>query len=101
VRVPASPKYPALLIPDQAVGTDQDQKYVMTVDETGGTNTVQYRVVTLGPLVDGLRVVRSGLATNDWVVINGLMSARPGAKVNPANTVLGAAPGPVATRANN
>jgi multidrug efflux system membrane fusion protein len=80
-RVPGSSKYPALLIPDQAVGTDQSQKFVFTIDDK---DTVQYVPVTLGPLVDGLRVVRAGLHSNDWVVVNGLMTIRPGAKVNPS-----------------
>jgi RND family efflux transporter MFP subunit len=82
-RVPGSSKYPALLIPDQAVGTDQSQKFVLVVD---GSDTVQYTPVTLGPLVDGLRVVKAGLHTNDWVVVNGLMTVRPGAKVSPTRT---------------
>ncbi len=80
-RVPGSSKYPALLISDQAVGTDQSQKFVFTVD---GNDTVQYTPVSLGPLVDGLRVIRGGLHSNDWVVVNGLMTIRPGAKVNPS-----------------
>ncbi len=84
-RVPGSSKYPALLIPDLAVGTDQSQKFVFTVDDSG---TVQYVPVTLGPLIDGLRVVRAGLHSNDWVVVNGLMTIRPGAKVNPAREAL-------------
>jgi membrane fusion protein, multidrug efflux system len=79
-RVPGSSKYSALLIPDQAVGTDQSQKFVFTVD---ASDTVKYTPVTLGPLVDGLRVVRNGLQPGDWVVVNGLMTIRPGAKVNP------------------
>jgi multidrug efflux system membrane fusion protein len=81
VRVPASAPYQALLIPDLAIGSDQDQKFVLVVD---GQDTVQYMPVKLGPLIDGLRVVREGLHSNDWVVVNGLMSVRPGAKVNPA-----------------
>jgi len=80
-QVPGSSKYPALLIPDQAVGTDQSQKFVFIIDDK---DTVQYAPVTLGPLVDGLRVVRAGLHSNDWVVVNGLMTIRPGAKVNPS-----------------
>jgi membrane fusion protein, multidrug efflux system len=79
-RVPGSSRYPALLIPDEAVGTDQSQKFVFTID---GDDVAQYAPVTLGPLADGLRVVRSGLHSNDWVVVNGLMTIRPGAKVNP------------------
>jgi hypothetical protein len=44
--------------------------------------------VTLGPLVDGLRVVRAGLHPDDWVIVNGLMTIRPGAKVAPARQTL-------------
>ncbi|HEX4119020.1 MAG TPA: efflux RND transporter periplasmic adaptor subunit [Verrucomicrobiae bacterium] len=77
-RVPGSSKYAALLIPDLAVGTDQSQKFVFIVDDK---DMVQYVPVSLGPLVDGLRVVRSGLKPNDWVVVNGLMTIRPGVKV--------------------
>jgi multidrug efflux system membrane fusion protein len=84
-RVPGSAKYSALLIPDEAVGTDQSQKFVFIVDEK---NTVQYAPVTLGPLVDGLRVVRAGLHSNDWVVVNGLMTIRPGATVNPTRAAV-------------
>jgi len=78
-RVPGSAKYPALLIPDQAVGTDQSQKFLLLVD---ASNVVQYAPVTLGPMVDGLRVVRAGLHSNDWVVVNGLMTIRPGVTVS-------------------
>ncbi|HEX3989213.1 MAG TPA: efflux RND transporter periplasmic adaptor subunit [Verrucomicrobiae bacterium] len=84
-RVPGSSKYPALLIPDMAVGTDQSQKFIYTID---AGDTVQYTPVTLGPLVDGLRVVRSGLHPNDWVIVNGLMTIRPGAKVAPTRQSL-------------
>jgi multidrug efflux system membrane fusion protein len=81
VRVPGSAKYSALLIPDLAVGTDQEQKFVYTVNET---NAVEYKIVKLGPIIDGLRVVREGVLANDWLVVNGLMSVRPGAMVNPS-----------------
>ncbi len=94
-RVPGSSKYPALLISDQAVGTDQSQKFVFTVD---GNDTVQYTPVSLGPLVDGLRVIRGGLHSNDWVVVNGLMTIRPGAKVNPAGEAPCTAPDTGITR---
>jgi membrane fusion protein, multidrug efflux system len=89
IRVPGSAAYPALLIPDQAIGSDQDQKFVYVVD---GQNKVQYAPVKLGPLIDGARVVREGLHSNDWVVVNGLMSVRPGAEVSPTRT----SPAPVA-----
>jgi membrane fusion protein, multidrug efflux system len=85
VRVPGSAKYPALLIPDLAVGTDQGQKFVFAVTDT---NTVEYKVVELGPMIDGLRVVRQGLGPKDWIIVNGLMSVRPGATVQPSRAPL-------------
>jgi membrane fusion protein, multidrug efflux system len=87
VRVPGSAKYSALLIPDLAVGTDQGQKFVYAVDDT---NAVEYKIVDLGPIIDGLRVVRDGLHASDWVIVNGLMSVRPGAQVNPSRAALAA-----------
>lgn len=67
-----------LLVPDAAVVSDQASRMVLTVAPDG---TVVPKPVSLGPIVDGLRVVRSGLAPNDQVVIDGLHRARPGAKV--------------------
>jgi RND family efflux transporter MFP subunit len=87
VRVPGSGKYNALLVPDLAIGTDQGQKFVFVVNDK---NMVEYRTVKLGPVVDGLRVVREGIQSNDWVVVNGLMSVRPGAPVNPTRAAIGA-----------
>ena len=80
IRLAASAPYQALLVPDSSVITDQQRKLVMTVTADG---TVAPRPVSLGPLVDGLRVVRAGLGPDDQVVINGLMRARPGGKVTP------------------
>lgn len=80
LRVPGSTSYRAFLIQDRAVGTDLDKRYVYVV---GANGTVEYRVVQLGPIVDGLRVVRSGLAPADVVVINGLQRVRPGAQIDP------------------
>ena len=75
-------EYDALLIPDAAVVSDQARKIVFTV---GADNVVVPKPVTLGPLVDGLRVVRSGLAATDKVVLDGLANpmVRPGSKVVP------------------
>jgi RND family efflux transporter MFP subunit len=71
----------AILIPDGAVVTDQSRKVVMTVKDDG---TVEPKVVRPGPMTDdGLRIIRSGLAPTDRVIINGLVRARPGAKVTP------------------
>jgi multidrug efflux system membrane fusion protein len=90
VRVPGSGKYRTLLVPDQAVGTDQGQKFLYVINDQ---DTVEYKMVKLGPIIDGLRVVREGIRSNDWVVVNGLMSVRPGAKVAPKREVA-AAPAP-------
>jgi multidrug efflux system membrane fusion protein len=75
-----SGKGDALLINDTAIGTDQNRKYVYVV---GADNKAEYRVVTLGPLVDGLRVARSGLKAGDRIVVNGLQRVRPGAPIAP------------------
>jgi multidrug efflux system membrane fusion protein len=68
----------ALLIPDGAIASDQANKIVFTVAEDG---TVGTKRVELGPIIDGLRVVRSGLVPTDRIVIDGLPRARPGQKV--------------------
>ena len=75
-------EYDALLIPDSAVVSDQARKIVFVVNKD---NVVQAKPITLGPLVDGLRVVRDGLAVTDNVVLDGLANpmVRPGAKVVP------------------
>lgn len=68
----------SLLITDRAVGIDQGKKFVLVVDET---DTVAYREVTLGPNVGRLRIVTSGLAAGERIVVNGLQRVRPGARV--------------------
>lgn len=70
----------ALLIDDKAVGTDQDKKFVMVV---GADNKAVYRQVALGPIVDGLRVVRHGVARDERLVVNGLQRIRPNDSVTP------------------
>jgi multidrug efflux system membrane fusion protein len=70
----------ALLIPDAAVTTDQTRKLVLVVDRT---NKVAAREVVLGPLSDGLRVIRKGLAPTDRVIIDGVQLAMPGMPVTP------------------
>lgn len=80
LRVPGSPEYEALLVPDAAVGTEQARKFVFVVD---GENTVQQKYVELGPLQGELRVIRTGIEAGDRVVVNGLMRARAGVKVTP------------------
>jgi RND family efflux transporter MFP subunit len=78
VRLGTGERAPATLVRDAAVGTDQDRKFVLVLK---GDGTVDYRTVRLGPLVDGLRVVSSGLAGGERVVVNGLQRVRPGMKV--------------------
>jgi RND family efflux transporter MFP subunit len=81
VQVPGSLPYAALLVPDAAIGTEQARKFVLTV---GADDVVVQKYVTLGQVVDDtLRVIKSGLAPDDRVIVNGLMRARPGAKVTP------------------
>jgi multidrug efflux system membrane fusion protein len=80
VQVPGSPPYEALLVPDEAIGTEQARKFVLAV-AADGTATQKY--VVLGPVVDGLRVIKEGLTADDQVVVVGLMRARPGQKVTP------------------
>jgi membrane fusion protein, multidrug efflux system len=79
IRVPLSEEYVATLIEEQAIGTDQGQKYVLTLTPT---NTVEYRSVKLGPAVNGLRIVRSGLEPGEHIVVNGLQRVRPGMPVS-------------------
>jgi RND family efflux transporter MFP subunit len=83
VQIPGSGKYQALLVDDQAINADLNQRYVLTV---GDKNLVQYVPVELGPIVDGLRVVRSGLQPGAKVIVNGLMRSRPGMPVQPEAT---------------
>ena len=80
VRVPGSPPYEGLLVPDIAVGTEQARRYVVVVDDQ---DTARIKYVTLGQLTsDNLRVIKEGLGPDDRVVVNGLMQARSGTKVH-------------------
>jgi RND family efflux transporter MFP subunit len=92
IRLPASEKRPAVLIEESAIGTDQAQKFVLTVTSS---NTVAYRPVKLGPVMNGKRLVREGLQAGDQVVQNLVMArVRPGMPVQPqvAGTKGGAKP---------
>lgn len=79
-RVAGGTPYQAMLVPDAAIGTDQARKVVYVVAADG---SVTPRPVVLGPLADGLRVIRSGIAPTDRVIVNGLQRVMPGQKVNP------------------
>jgi multidrug efflux pump subunit AcrA (membrane-fusion protein) len=85
IRVPASARYPALLVEERAIGTDQAQKYVLTLT---ATNTVAYQPVKLGPFIEGRRVVRSGLGAGERIIVNGMQHVRPGMPVQPEEAVV-------------
>src|SRR6266567_2011084 len=80
IRVPGSGKYPALLIPDRALGSDQAQKFVYVVN---AEKKVEFRPIQIGPMIDGLRVVRSGLKAEEQIIVEGLLRVRPGVVVDP------------------
>jgi RND family efflux transporter MFP subunit len=84
IRVPASERHSVILVEERAIGTDQGQKFVMTLSPT---NTVQYRAVKLGPDVNGKRIIRDGLKPGEQVVVNGLQRIRPGIPVKPETAV--------------
>jgi RND family efflux transporter MFP subunit len=84
IRIPLSERHNALLIDERSVGTDQANKFVLTLTSS---NTVQYQAIELGPLVDGKRVVRSGLEVGEKIVVNGMARVRPGMPVTPQNQV--------------
>ena len=80
VRLIGSSPYEALLLPDTAIATDQSRKIVFVVKDD---DTVEAKPVVLGPLDEGLRVIREGLKAEDRVIVDGLQRARVGAKVSP------------------
>ena len=88
VKLVGTHKRKALLVRDAAIGTDQDRKFVLVV---GAGDTLAYRPVVPGKLVDGLRIVDSGVQPGERVVVNGLMRVRPGMKVAPTLTDMTAA----------
>lgn len=97
VRIPGVGEYAAVLVRDSAISSDQGRSFVLTVDNE---NTTVYRPIQTGPIVDGLRVVRAGIKETDRVIVSGLMSARPGLRVQPqpvamtTNSSLAATPPP-------
>ncbi|MEP9369258.1 efflux RND transporter periplasmic adaptor subunit [Xanthobacter sp. VNH20] len=91
IQLPASAPYQALTVPDSAIGSEQLRKFVYVV---GPDNVIQQKFVVIGQLEGNARVIKSGLAPEDLVVVNGLMRVRPGVKVTPqeAPAPTGAAP---------
>jgi RND family efflux transporter MFP subunit len=80
LKLPVSEKGRVLLVPENAIGTDLAQRFVLLVTSS---NTVDYRTVILGPTVDGHRVVREGLQGGEKVIVNGIARVRPGIPVKP------------------
>ncbi len=80
LRLAGSGRYEAVLVPDEAIGTDQAQRFVWVID---GENRAQYRKVELGPLYEGRRIVRKGLDGTDRIVVSGLQRVRPNIVVAP------------------
>jgi len=80
VRMPVENRPNALLVTERAIGADQGGRYLLTVNNE---NVVEKHPIRMGQLIDGLRVIEKGLQADEWVVVNGLQRARPGAKVDP------------------
>ena len=85
ISIAGSQPYKGILIPDEALGTDQDRRIVYVV---GSDNKVSTKVVRPGPRIDGYRVIREGLDGSETIVVNGLMRVRPGIEVQPKMTEL-------------
>ena len=79
MRIDGGAPYKALLVPDEAVGTDQNENFLLVVDDKGA---VQSRTVQLGSLFGTMRVIEHGISVADKVIVNGLQKAQPGAVVN-------------------
>ena len=80
VRVPLGPPRDSLLVPDVALGSDQGGRYLLIVNKE---NIVEQRKIEIGALVDSMRVIESGVAADDKVIVAGLLRAIPGQKVDP------------------
>lgn len=93
VRIGAADEHDSLLVPDDALGTDQGGRYLLVLDTN---NTVEQRKVTIGPRVGDLRVIESGLKADDRVVVAGILRAVPGQKVDPQLQTAAATPGSAA-----
>jgi RND family efflux transporter MFP subunit len=85
INVPGSLPHPGVLLPDEAIGADQNRRIVFVVDEAG---LISAKPVRTGPRIDGYRVIREGLTGEETVVVNGLVRVRPGVTVKPEMTTL-------------
>ena len=80
VRIPVGNNDKALLVPANAVGTDQQGSYLLVVNDQ---NAVEYRLVKIGVRIDDMRVIEAGLKPDERVIVNGVQRARPGITVTP------------------
>ncbi|MGR8940811.1 MAG: efflux RND transporter periplasmic adaptor subunit [Gammaproteobacteria bacterium] len=80
LRVRIGDPYPALLLPDRAIGIDQARRFIWVTNQN---NEVEYRTVELGAHIGQSRVIKKGLKAEEWVVVEGLQKLRPGIKVDP------------------
>jgi multidrug efflux system membrane fusion protein len=80
VRMGSADAATTILVNEKAISTDQNKKFVFVM---GANNMPEFRELTLGQSVDGLRVVKTGLKANETIVVNGLMRIRPSAPVSP------------------
>ena len=87
VQLLGSSEHRAILIDDRAVNTDQNQKYVFLL---GPNNTIEYRKITLGRIIGGLRTLRDGLKAGDVIVVNGAQRVHPGMTVTAQRVPMGA-----------
>lgn len=85
VSISGSDPYSGVLVPDEAIGSDQDRRVVYTVSND---NIVSMQPVRPGPRIDGYRVIRTGLKGDETIVVNGIMRVRPGSKVTPQMSIL-------------
>lgn len=90
VRLIGGEDHDSVLIEDRAVGTDLSKKFVLTLTKD---NHIEYRLVELGPEINGLRIVTQGLAPNELVVVNGMQHVRPGQSVDPTRVAMSDAAG--------
>ncbi|ARU56444.1 RND superfamily HAE1 family efflux transporter inner membrane pump subunit [Oleiphilus messinensis] len=85
IKLAAQAPYNAVLVTDRAIGTDLNNKYVLVLSEE---NHVEYRGIELGPKVNDMRIIRSGLEAGDIIVVNGLQRVRPGVQVQPETVAM-------------
>jgi len=94
IRIPGSGRHSAILVPDEAIGTDLNQKLVWVID---AENKAQYRAVQIGALHDGLRIVREGVGPDERIVVAGIQKMHPGVVVAPEERAIDAPAAPIPT----